>query len=223
MKISRFAIIGLALLMGGCASYGYHGSYGGGDYYYGHSSGYYDGYYGAPYGSLGYGYPGGWYGGVGYGYSRGWYAPYGYRSTYYYPGYFPYYSRPIIVNPRPSRPGSNQPGHSTRPSGAPWRNLEGVRRIENRERPERVGGPRPAGPQPAAVGRQPQRVGSGTPWRGATPPAVRAPVHQQPVRAGGAAPRLAPAARSAPVRQAPARASAPARSTVRDRGRTIEP
>lgn len=142
MKIRYLVIAAVALLLGGCASYGYRG--GSGDYYYGQSSG--SGYYGAPYGSVGYGTYGGFRGSVGYGYPsyyRRSYWPrhsygYGYGHRGYYPGY--YYGRPIIVRPRPDhdRPREDRPD-------APWRNLQGVTRVEHRERAQRVGTSRPAG------------------------------------------------------------------------------
>ena len=133
MKIRYLVIAAAALLLGGCASYGYRG--GSGDYYYGQSSG--SGYYGAPYGSVGYGYGryhGGFRGSVGYGYPRYYHRHYyghGYPYYGYYPGY--YYGRPIVVRPRPDhdRPREDRPN-------APWRNLQGVTRVEHRERPERI-------------------------------------------------------------------------------------
>ena len=108
MKIRYLIVTALAaLLLGGCATYGYRGGTGG-DYYYGRSSG--TGYYGAPYGSVGYGSYGGYggvYGSVGYGYPRGYsrysYWPGSYYGSRYYGYYPPYYGRPI-VRPRPIRP-----------------------------------------------------------------------------------------------------------------------
>lgn len=139
MKIRYLVIAALAaLLLGGCATYGYRG--GSGDYYYGRSSGH----YGAPYGSVGYGTYGGFYGSVGYGYPgyyygrsywpRSRYYGFGYRQPYYGGYYYPpyYYGRPVV---RP-RPGNDRP-RDDRPN-APWRNLQGVTRVEHRERPERV-------------------------------------------------------------------------------------
>src|SRR5690606_4169209 len=84
MKTRYLVVTALAaLLLGGCATYGYRGGTGG-DYYYGRSSG--SGYYGAPYGSVGYGS----YGGVGYGYPRA-YSRYGYWPRSYYGSRYPYY------------------------------------------------------------------------------------------------------------------------------------
>lgn len=153
MKIRYLAIAAVAaLLLGGCASYGYRG--GSGDYYYGQSAG--SGYYGAPYGSVGYGTYGGFHGSIGYGYPGTYYRrsywpsyySYGHRyPTYaYYPPY--YYGRPIV---RP-RPGNDRPPRESRPN-APWRNLQGVSRVEHRERPQRVD-VRPVGNSARAQGQR---------------------------------------------------------------------
>ena len=81
MKVRYLIVTALAaLLLGGCATYGYRG--GSGDYYYGRSSGY----YGAPYGSVGYGTRGGFYGSVGYGHP-GYYYGRGYWPRAHYYGY----------------------------------------------------------------------------------------------------------------------------------------
>src|SRR5690554_5321840 len=129
MKLRYLAIVALAALLGGCASYGYRG--GSGDYYYGQSAR--SGYYGAPYGSVGYGTYGGFHGSVGYGYPGVYYGRSYWPTRYYghrYPayGYYPpyYYGRPIV---RPPRPGHDRPPRESRP-GAPWRNLQGVTRVE---------------------------------------------------------------------------------------------
>lgn len=172
-----------AALLGGCASYGYRG--GAGDYYYGRSS---DAYYGAPYGSIGYGYPRGWRGGIGHGYG----SPYRYGYPYgysRYPGYGygyypPYYQRPIVVRPRPPGHHPGRPddddhdrGGSGRP---PWRDLENIRRVEHRERPERIDGSRPSGVRrPEAQGRP--RSG-GVPWRGNVERSAPAAERQPPQR-----------------------------------------
>lgn len=219
MKIRYLAIAAFAaLLLGGCASYGYRG--GSGDYYYGQSSG--SGYYGAPYGSVGYGRYGGLYGSIGYGYPRSYYYG-GYWPRYYYGhrypayGYYPpyYHGRPIV---RP-RPGHDRP-RETRPN-APWRNLQGVTRVEHRERPQRVGSPPASGraqgqreriqpsvrpPRPAEAQRSrtsPWRAGPAQRSSGSRPERVRAapaPARPAPARQSSPAPRQ----RSAP---APARRS----------------
>src|SRR5690625_7366055 len=87
MKIRYLVVTALAaLLLGGCATYGYRG--GSGDYYYGRSAG--SGHYGAPYGSVGYGSFGGLYGSVGYGYPRG-YGRYSYWPCSFYGSRVPHF------------------------------------------------------------------------------------------------------------------------------------
>lgn len=217
-----------ALLLGGCATYGYRG--GSGDYYYGQS--YRSGYYGAPYGSVGYGTYGGFRGSIGYGYPGSFYRPvYVPRSIYYGPrypayGYYPPYhhGRPIE---RP-RPGTSRPPRESRPN-APWRNLQDATRAEHRGRPGRVEGGRAARPRaeghrervrpPNPAGRRPEAQSSrGSPWRAG-------PARQQ----GGPTPERV---RSAPGRQSPPparqrtspapsrRANPGPRSQERDRGST---
>lgn len=226
MKIRYLIVTALAaLLLGGCATYGYRGGTGG-DYYYGRSSG--SGYYGAPYGSVGYGSYGGLYGSVGYGHARGYgrysYWPHSYYgSRYPYHGYYgPYYGRPIIVRPRPDhdRPRESRPN-------APWRNLSGVTRVEHRERPQRV-------ESPTQLRTQGQREQIRT-----TIPNTRQGVQQSrtsPWRAGSPARGVqratttpTPARQSAPVREsrpaarpAPRPASPRPRAPERDRGRVQE-
>ena len=213
MKIRYLAIAAAALLLAGCASYGYRG--GSGDYYYGQSSG--SGYYGAPYGSVGYGrYYGGFRGSVGYGYPS-YYNRYYYGHRYphygYYPGY--YYGRPIVVRPRPGndRPRDDRPG-------APWRNLQGVTRVEHRERPERIetspAGIRTQGQreriQPSIRPAEVQRSRS-SPWRAA--PAAPARQNSTPTRQ-----RATPAPTRQRAAPAPSRRATPRpESRESDRGR----
>lgn len=224
MKVRYLIVTALAaLLLGGCATYGYRDGYrgGSGDYYYGHGTGS----YGAPYGSVGYGRYGGFHGSVGYGYpgySRYSYWPrsyYGSSYPYYGGGYYPpyYYGRPI-VRPRPdNRPQDNRPN-------APWRNLQGVTRVEHRERPQRIerspAGMRTQGQrnrvQPAVPSnRQDTQRSRNSPWRAGP---ARGTERSQ------AAP--APARQSAPVqraRPAPARSAPSPRARDSDRRRSIEP
>ena len=225
MKVRYLIVTALAaLLLGGCATYGYKDGYrgGSGDYYYGRSSS--SGYYGAPYGSVGYGRYGGVYGSVGYGYpgySRYSYWPrsyYGSRYPYYGSYYPPYYHGRPIVRPRPdnSRP-DNRPN-------APWRNLQGVTRVEHRARPERIernpAGLRTQGQreriQPAVPSnRRGTQRSSNSPWRAGP---ARSSERSR------AAP--APARQSAPVqrtRAAPSRPAPRSRARDSDRGRSIEP
>lgn len=240
MKTRNLAIaVFAAALLSGCASYGYRG--GSGDYYYGRSAGS-TVYYGAPYGSVGYGWPGGFHGSVGYGYPGYYRYGYGPRYPYYgygprypsygYGGYYPpyYYGRPIV---RPRPPG-NQPPRESRP-GAPWRDLSGITRVEHRERPERIGGPRPATqaqgqreriqPSAAPVARQPAPQQSApargsAPWRGggaqtrATPERVQA----APAAVRQSAPPAQRSASPAPTR----RSAPPPRSRESDGHRTQE-
>lgn len=205
MKIRYLIVTALAaLLLGGCATYGYRGGTSG-DYYYGRSSG--SGYYGAPYGSVGYGSYGGLYGGVGYGRARGYsrhgYWPHSYYgSRYPYYGYGPYYGRPIIVQPRPDhdRPRDNRPN-------APWRNLRGVTRVEHRERPERVdvspSGMRSQGQRERIqttipTNRQDVQRSRTSPWRAGSRSNERARSSPAPVRQSAPPQRAQPAARPAP-------------------------
>ncbi|MGY0561253.1 MULTISPECIES: hypothetical protein [unclassified Luteimonas] len=233
MKIRYIVAVGLAaLLLGGCATYGYRG--GSGDYYYDRSS---TGYYGAPYGSVGYGSVYGAYGSVGYGYPG--YARYGdrygYGSRYYgYPsyGYYPgaYYGRPIVVRPRPDH---NRPPRESRPN-SPWRNLQGVTRVEHRERAQRIGRGNTAGPRPQSQRRE--RIQQSNP---STRPSTGQSSRSSPWRAGPSQQRSSQPNRSRPTPAAtrqsvtparqnasprPARRPAPAsRSRDGDRHRTIEP
>ena len=200
MKIRHVVIVGLAaLLLGGCATYGYRG--GSGDYYYDRS---FIVYYGAPYGSVGYGRMYGVYGNVGYGYpgySRH-YAPryYGYPSYGYYSP--PYYGRPIVVRPRPDH--NRPPRQDNRPS-SPWRNLKGVTRVEHRERPQRIGGGNTAGPRPQSQRRE--RVQQSNP--------VRRPANQpsrsSPWRAGQSQQRSSQPSRVRATPAAPRQSAAPVR------------
>ena len=218
MKIRYLVVTALAaLLLGGCATYGYRGGTGG-DYYYGRSSG--SGYYGAPYGSVGYGSYGGLYGGVGYGYPRGYgrysYWPRSYYGARYpYHGYYgPYPGRPIIVRPRPDhdRPRDDRPN-------APWRNLRGVTQVEHRERPQRVQPPsqlRGQGQreriQPSIRPAEVQRSRS-SPWRAA--PAAAARQNSTPTRQ-----RATPAPTRQRAAPAPSRRATPRpESRESDRGR----
>ncbi|WP_149196364.1 hypothetical protein [Luteimonas suaedae] len=214
LAIALFAVA----LLGGCASYGYRG--GSGDYYYGRSS---DAYYGAPYGSVGYGYPGGLRGSAGYrygspyGYSR--YPGYGYSR---YPGYGygyypPYYQRPIVVRPRPDRPG--RPDHDGGSNRPPWRDLENIRRVEHRERPERISEPRPSGVRRPEA--QERSRPAGVPWRGN---AGRQIEQRQQVRPSPpAAQRQVPQRVERPVDRAPRVERVQSRSRDSDRRRIQEP
>lgn len=223
MKLRYLAIVALAALLGGCASYGYRG--GSGDYYYGQSAR--SGYYGAPYGSVGYGTYGGFHGSVGYGYPGVYYGRSYWPTRYYghrYPayGYYPpyYYGRPIV---RPPRPGHDRPPRESRP-GAPWRNLQGVTRVEHRERPQRVEG-RPASGirgqgqreriQPSIRPAEAQRSRT-SPWRAAS----SSQSGSRPARATPAPTRQS----SPPTRQraapAPSQRSVPSRAGSRDSDRS---
>lgn len=210
MRTRNLAIAVFAVaLLGGCASYGYRG--GSGDYYYGRSS---DAYYGAPYGSIGYGYPGGLRGSAGYGYRYG-YPYYGYSR---YPGYGygyypPYYQRPIVVRPRPDRPDrpDHHDGGSSRP---PWRDLENIRRVEHRERPERISEPRPSGVRRPEA--QDRRQPAGVPWRGH---AGREVERRQVQPSPPAAQRQVPQRVERPVNRAPRAERVQTQSRVRDQRR----
>ncbi|NLG60124.1 MAG: hypothetical protein GX538_08170 [Gammaproteobacteria bacterium] len=209
MKIRYLVVTALAaLLLGGCATYGYRG--GSGDYYYGRSSGH----YGAPYGSVGYGRYGGLYGSVGYGHPYGysgysyWPNRYYYGSWYPYYGYYgPYYRPPVVVRPRPDqdRPRESRPG-------APWRNLSGVTRVEHRERPERVQAPtsgmRAQGQreriQPTIrSNRQDVQRTRSSPWRAGSPAGNPGARSTAPVRQSAPPQRARPSASPAPQRAQP--------------------
>ena len=210
-RVLGLATAALAVaLLSGCTSYGYRG--GSGDYYYGRGAVAHPGYYGygAPYGSVGYGrYGGGWSGGVRYG------SPYYYgRPGYlYHPGY--YYRPPVVVHPRPGH--GHQPQRPPQESSGrpPWRDLGNtVRRVEHRERPQRVTSPpRMGAPRPEGVRAPVQQARpGGAPWRGGAGP-------------GNASPR--PAGEGRPVRS-PTRQMAPRapervmRASDRDTSRNVE-
>lgn len=233
MKIRYLVIAATALLLAGCASYGYRG--GSGDYYYGRSSGT----YGAPYGSVGYGTYGGFRGSVGYGWGYPYYSPYYYGRSYWprhyygtrypyhgsYPGYYP--SRPIIVRPRP---GNDRPRES-RPN-APWRNLRDVTRAEHRERPQRMdrrpGGPRAQGDRqrvrPSIPNARRPEAGTGrSPWRAGPGRSHEGPRRSGPrpdrVRATPVTPRhSAPPVRQRPVSAGSRRGGSGAAAAERDTG-----
>lgn len=227
MKIRYLVVAAVALLLGGCASYGYRS--GSGDYYYGQSSGH----YGAPYGSVGYGTYGGFRGSIGYGYpyyySRSYWPRRYYTLRYpyhgYYPGYYP--GRPIVVRPRPGhdRPRENRPN-------APWRNLRDVTGAEHRERPQRMdrrpGGPRAQGdrqrirPSIPNARRPEAQTSRRSPWR-AGPPRQGGPRQGGPrperVRSGPATPRhSAPPVRQRPLPSAIRRSESSTGSRDSDRG-----
>lgn len=135
-----------AALLAGCVTGDYAYRNGArGDYYYGqpsteyryHGYGTYGGYY--PYGPsyrYGYGYP--------YGYGHRGY-PYYHGGHYGYPYYGP--RPPVVVRPRPD--GSNPPSTNRPGNGAPWRNLDQLRRRQqaggtNNAAPRMVAPARPA-------------------------------------------------------------------------------
>ncbi len=134
-RLMMTAVLCAAVLLGGCASYGY-GGYGG------YGGGYYDdrpvGYYGSSaydYGYGGYGYGG--YAGYGYPYGSYYGSPYGYGRYYggHRGGYPPYYHqpRPPQNNPRP--PVAGEIGIPP-----PWRDQERrMRRLSGEQVPPPAG------------------------------------------------------------------------------------
>ena len=207
MKIRYLVTVGLAaLLLGGCATYGYRGgSAGSGDYYYDRSS---TGYYGAPYGSVGYGSHYGLYGSVGYGYPgySSYYGPRYAPRSYGYPGYGyysrPYYGRPIVVRPRPD---NNRPPRESRPN-SPWRDLQGVTRVEHRERAQRINGSNNTGPRPQSQRRE--RIQQSNP---STRPSTGQSSRSSPWRAGSSQQRNSQPSRTRPTPAATRQSVTPAR------------
>lgn len=121
--------IACAVLLGGCAT-GYSYRADRGDYYYGQPQTEYR-YHGSPW-DYGYGSPYGYYGPYRRVPGYGFYGRYGYPSGYGY-GYggswgWPYSGHPRYVRPRPRPPvpGGGQADNDR--DGAPWRNLDDLRR-----------------------------------------------------------------------------------------------
>jgi hypothetical protein len=137
-----------AVVLGGCASYGYSD----GGYYYGRPSVY----GGVGYGhSYPYGYGSSYYGGVGYGYPYRYADPYGYYGGYYggYPYY--YYRRPVVVHPRPPYHGGGRDhdGNDNANAVPPWRDL--ANRVKPRQG-QAGSAPEYARPMPQARAERPR-------------------------------------------------------------------
>ncbi|KAF1686908.1 hypothetical protein B1992_05815 [Pseudoxanthomonas broegbernensis] len=234
MPIKARSLAGLALVLalGGCSTYGYVDQ--GGGYYTGQTV--------TRYSSGSVVYPYGYSPGLSYG--LGYYTPY--LSPYATPYRGGYYSRPPVYRPphvQPPRPGHNgpptrpHPGHggppprppadghrpdTPRQDGAPWRNLERLRRGEGAQPPRPQYGPRaPQGNRSGVEGPRaspPQSPRPADGMRAPRPPAAAAEggrierAAQVPVRP------MRPSIESAPRRDSsgPVRAQRPASTrTVR--------